>query len=414
MKKIKITNKLLIPVIISILSGVLFLFLFVYKVTIIEKKIHYLDDMLVPGVEKSANNLMKLKSISEKFVFAVLASELDMLPSSNVADSVENNLKIIVKNTNYTDSIRLFSEYFKLSMAHAKHSIVYPGISENTLDSKDLLNSYNQVKKRFEDIHLYFKNKIVSTTKNIHIIVNEVIYFTILYIVLSSLFILGVSYIIYKDFNDKFLILKNELRKFNLLINNDENAMLDADELTLLSQNVKKQIKRFKNLKNEKRNIESIVNKDHLTGLYNRRYLHYLQNELKQSNQSFSVIMIDIDHFKNINDTYGHTIGDDVLIEFSNILKNSVRDDDVVVRYGGEEFIIIMKIVQKGILFRNAERIRNKIEKFTFSKIGNITASFGIAYDDRDHNINEVIKNADTALYEAKENGRNQVVFYKM
>ena len=413
MKKIKITNKLLIPVLVSILSGVLFLSVFIYKISIIENKVNYLDGTLVPGVEKSANNIMKLKSISENFVFAVLASELDMLPHSNEANMIEDNLKFLVDNSHYSDSLEMFRKYFQLSMKEAKHTIVSTDINEKSLNSKALVQSYNQVQSRFEDIHLYFKNKIVLATKNIHSIVTEIIYFAILFIVLSSIFILGISYIIYKDFNDKFVILKNELGKFNLLVNKDENSMLDADELTILSQNVKRQVKRFKHLKNEKKDIENIVNKDHLTGLYNRRYLKYLQNEFKKYDTLFSIIMIDIDHFKNINDTYGHDIGDTVLIDFANILIKLVRDDDAVVRYGGEEFVIVMKEIQKEVLLRKAESIKYKIAKSKFSINEHITASFGVASDNGEHNMDEVIKNADIALYQAKENGRNQVVIYE-
>ena len=123
--------------------------------------------------------------------------------------------------------------------------------------------------------------------------------------------------------------------------------------------------------------------------------------------------MIDIDYFKKINDTYGHDIGDTVLIDFANILMKSVRDDDVVVRYGGEEFVIVMTATQKEVLLRKAESIRYKIIKSKFSINEHITASFGVASDNGEHNMDEVIKNADIALYQAKENGRNQVVIYE-
>jgi len=413
MKQIKITKKLLLPVILSVLFGVLFLVVFVYKMSVIEDKIHYLETTLVPSVEKSATNIIKLQNISENFVFSVLASELDMLPGNDDADIIDKNLRFIVHNSHYSDSIIMFRDYFTLSMQQAKDIITHSNLNQKSLDSKALIQSYNAVQHRFEEIHLYFKNKIVWMSKDIHTTVNELIYFTILFIVFFSLFILGISYVIYKDFNDKFSILKYELENFNLLVNQNENVMFDTDDLTLLSENVKKQAKRFQNLKREKHNIENIVNKDHLTGLYNRRYLQYLENEFKTYRTQFSIIMLDIDYFKRINDTYGHDVGDAVLVEFAHILEHSVRSDDVVIRYGGEEFVILMRNMQQDILLRNAETIKHKIETFRFSKIGNISASFGLSSNCGTYNIYEVIKNADKALYQAKEKGRNRVILYE-
>ncbi len=413
MKQIKITKKLLLPVILSVLFGVLFLVVFVYKMSVIEDKIHYLETTLVPSVEKSATNIIKLQNISENFVFSVLASELDMLPGNDDADIIDKNLRFIVHNSHYSDSIIMFRDYFTLSMQQAKDIITHSNLNQKSLDSKALIQSYNAVQHRFEEIHLYFKNKIVWMSKDIHTTVNELIYFTILFIVFFSLFILGISYFIYKDFNDKFSILKYELENFNLLVNQNENVMFDTDDLTLLSENVKKQVKRFQNLKREKHNIENIVNKDHLTGLYNRRYLQYLENEFKTYRTQFSIIMLDIDYFKRINDTYGHDVGDAVLVEFAHILEHSVRSDDVVIRYGGEEFVILMRNMQQDILLRNAETIKHKIETFRFSKIGNISASFGLSSNCGTYNIYEVIKNADKALYQAKEKGRNRVILYE-
>lgn len=155
---------------------------------------------------------------------------------------------------------------------------------------------------------------------------------------------------------------------------------------------------------------------DPLTGLYNRRYLkEEIQKELSRSERSgirFCILMIDIDHFKKINDNYGHITGDDVLKELSTILRNSVRISDKVFRYGGEEFIVLLPetvAIDAKIL---GERIREKIENFSFSGVRKkVTISGGIAQTSVDCTQELLIQKADKRLYMAKEGGRNAVVW---
>jgi len=159
---------------------------------------------------------------------------------------------------------------------------------------------------------------------------------------------------------------------------------------------------------------------DVLTGLYNRRFfLRQSESLLKFSERHdypISIILCDIDHFKKVNDKHGHELGDKALIEFANILKESSRDSDIIARFGGEEFIILLpKTDSKGALIL-AERMRAATEALTLTsgkKNFSITASFGVATFSHQHTIDEHIKHADTALYLAKSRGRNQVVMYE-
>ena len=160
---------------------------------------------------------------------------------------------------------------------------------------------------------------------------------------------------------------------------------------------------------------------DSLTGLYNRRYLEVHLDKLLKKNQhskkSLAVLMIDIDHFKPINDTHGHKAGDEALKIFAQRLKDNLRDFDLVARLGGEEFVAILPDVSERRTFVVAERLRRAISDEAFevgSKEGpiNITTSIGgTIIDFEDHTVQEVIDRADKALYEAKEGGRNCVVF---
>jgi len=157
--------------------------------------------------------------------------------------------------------------------------------------------------------------------------------------------------------------------------------------------------------------------KDPLTGLSNR---NYLQNELSKcislafrNRRAFSILMLDIDFFKKVNDTYGHHVGDNVLKMIANILMSNKRDHDVAARFGGEEFIILLQETALNDAMLVAERIRMAIENFDFTPVGcqhGVTVSIGLGeFPTNGVTTEELIKRADTALYEAKTSGRNRV-----
>ncbi|MBN2710772.1 MAG: sensor domain-containing diguanylate cyclase [Calditrichaceae bacterium] len=161
---------------------------------------------------------------------------------------------------------------------------------------------------------------------------------------------------------------------------------------------------------------------DGMTGLNNYRYFEdRLKEELnraKRNKSSLSLIMLDIDHFKNYNDTLGHQAGDEALRMLAWILKSTVRDDDIVNRYGGEEFSIILPGMEKKSIQILAERIREKVEEHPFYKEhvqpqGKITISLGAAtFPDDADTFDSLISKADKALYKAKGEGRNKFILY--
>ncbi len=150
---------------------------------------------------------------------------------------------------------------------------------------------------------------------------------------------------------------------------------------------------------------------DDLTKVYNRKTIQNIADKIFKNNRSkpLSLIFFDIDHFKKINDKFGHQAGDIVLQKVSSTVKKTLRRDDKVGRFGGEEFLIISRN-GLGVTDRMAERLRKEIQKLTFEEYPDIkvTASFGLATrTSEDNNISDIIKRADDKLYEAKENGRN-------
>ncbi|MDC7744034.1 PleD family two-component system response regulator [Rhizobium binxianense] len=168
-----------------------------------------------------------------------------------------------------------------------------------------------------------------------------------------------------------------------------------------------------------KQTIELAVT-DPLTGLYNRRYLdnhlNVLFNRSMARGRPLSVLITDIDRFKQVNDTYGHDGGDEVLREFANRVRSTIRGADLACRYGGEEFVVVMPDTSPEIAATVAERLRAAIERAPFmlkhaGEALNVTASFGIA--SRIAAVltpDQLMKQADLALYEAKNTGRNRVV----
>ncbi len=187
----------------------------------------------------------------------------------------------------------------------------------------------------------------------------------------------------------------------------------DYDKFLILTPQVALQIERIK-LFDE---IERLSVTDGLTGTYLRRYfLERLKEELSRAEQyniDLAFIMVDLDHFKKCNDSFGHLVGDVVLKEVAGILKQKVREIDLVGRFGGEEFCILLPEANKADAYVVAERIRKAVEGYTikaYDETLSITISMGISsFPEDSPGLEDLIENADTALYEAKRQGRNKV-----
>lgn len=171
--------------------------------------------------------------------------------------------------------------------------------------------------------------------------------------------------------------------------------------------------------------LREMVSIDTLTGLYNFRYFtQALDQEMERTRRSghaTAVVMIDLDHFKSVNDTYGHSAGNTVLQELANCMSSSFRKLDVCCRYGGEEFAVILPATELLVAVHVAERLRERIEAMTISVMDNdgreklvrVTASLGIGLYHRNgvDDVDELMKTADKYLYQAKQTGRNRVCY---
>lgn len=168
------------------------------------------------------------------------------------------------------------------------------------------------------------------------------------------------------------------------------------------------------------RHRESLIKKlsetDPLTNLYNRRFFNEKLDAIQKAQIHYVIILIDIDHFKEINDLYGHHFGDEALCQVAQLLVSHIRLSDIVARYGGEEFIIALPETSLSVAQAIAERCRLAIQNQVLESLDHhyvqLTASFGIATSVDDDNVSKVIHLADKALYQAKQSGRNQVRLY--
>ena len=159
--------------------------------------------------------------------------------------------------------------------------------------------------------------------------------------------------------------------------------------------------------------LEEKANKDNLTGIANRDgFEESFSLEIKrarENNLPLSLMLFDIDHFKSVNDTYGHQAGDNILIEMASIVSSNIKSNDMFARWGGEEFILLMPNTTLEGAFSLSEKLRRMIEAHHFSYTDSITASFGVAEFQADDNKTSLFQKADDALYAAKKNGRNRV-----
>jgi len=170
---------------------------------------------------------------------------------------------------------------------------------------------------------------------------------------------------------------------------------------------------------------ELILNaeQDQLTGLYNRQAFARITTamfstqetnsiEFHQLETSTCMAIVDLDHFKRVNDKFGHLYGDEVLLLFARLMKKSLRNSDYIFRYGGEEFVIILNDTDSRLASEVLNRLRTDAESFDYPQIGGITISIGYAPMEKELGISKIIDMADSALYFSKDNGRNQVNNY--
>ena len=318
---------------------------------------------------------------------------------------------------------------YKTDYENGSNGFVILGRKIDSLYLKELTNSFEESKFSFLKEHknpiisnsLYFPTIATSTTTENDILISQISFYDE-----NNNFILGIQT---KDniklSHDMFMIIcilstflllvililifiVNSYKK--LFTHNQKNIDEQIDTKT---QQMKTALKEL-----EKINVQlfDIAHTDHLTKTMNRRnFFIHSQNAFaiaKRNNLDVCTIMIDIDRFKNINDKYGHDVGDKVLIEFAKTIKRNIKEKDIFGRLGGEEFSLVLPNTNIKNATKKAEQLKEEIEKieiFVHDNILSVTASFGVSDNKDCENIDEMLQKADKLLYSAKSEGRNLV-----
>ena len=198
----------------------------------------------------------------------------------------------------------------------------------------------------------------------------------------------------------------------------DYKAYIDSKNSELLSTNKSLEdrvVQRTEELKEATDQLEELERTDALTDIHNRySIMKILDTEVdraKRYGNPLSIFMYDIDHFKRLNDTHGYRAGDDILYNLTKVVKDSLRDIDIVGRYGGEEFLVIMPSTILSDAIDVAQRVCETVSNHKFSQIKQLTISIGLVELGKDETMDTLFTRADRLLYKSKESGRNRVSF---
>lgn len=278
---------------------------------------------------------------------------------------------ILLKNENNIRHVEYSNDFYLIESENNNSSTVDKSADNVTFKVNSLEDS---VGENIGEI-LFIKNLNVYT-KDIEKLIN-------IAVVVSVLFVLLTLYLVKRIFDNYLKIIDNYQDKLEI----------------------------------KNHSLSKLANTDHLTQVHNRKSIeNILNNEIRRSKRyahPLSVVILDVDNFKSINDTLGHNVGDKVLKGLAKLVLSHLRETDFCGRWGGEEFIIVLTVTSLDNGVKVTEKIREKIYAHDFGDIQNVSCSFGIAECENEDTCDTLIQNADTALYEAKNSGKNKVSIYK-
>ncbi|MBF0265644.1 MAG: diguanylate cyclase [Gammaproteobacteria bacterium] len=186
------------------------------------------------------------------------------------------------------------------------------------------------------------------------------------------------------------------------------------EELEIRINKARDKIIELKLIEQQNKNLEKIASLDPLTEIRNRRsFREIIATEIKRSKRyqhPLCLIYFDIDHFKKINDSYGHRVGDEILIDVVKVVLHQLRDIDYLGRWGGDEFLILLSETSLMYADHVAQRICSEVEQYPFNKVDEVSISLGVVEYKTNESIDALINRADTSLYRAKSNGKNKVM----
>jgi diguanylate cyclase len=336
----------------------------------------------------------------------------------------------------YSDSLEASSEYLRLALKYMgqyqipldpmNYTIWYEYVSGKNRKLKDAIELHlNSSGSLTSDISLdlykqYIENERINIIETIRLEIRKVLDETLKHIMES-----GSNISNYEKALETYsgLIIKGiDVEELNKVVTGIISETKNMEESSgLLQGRLKKTLDDVETLRNDLSKLREEATTDSLTGLLNRRAFDEIIlkeiNEAKEQGNSLCLIMADMDHFKRINDSFGHLIGDHVLRKGAEIIKSFIKGKDIAARYGGEEFVIILPDTPKQGAITVAEKLRLLFEttqwkrKGNGDRIGSVTLSLGVASYIPGETADSFIERADKCLYDAKNRGRNRVSF---
>ena len=262
-QKLSLIQKLLIPMILALLFGFILTIIIVKQVRLIDKNTILVKNELIPTLEMSTNNRALLKSISENLTFAILAEEEDMISDIGDNETIKINLKEIISNkkidlVDIDIVLASYKMYFLVATTYAMESIEGK-VSDDVIsrDTKQVLFLYNEVERDFLNVKNQIKKEIAVKTNLIEKISTELIYFTVIYIIVFSLMLFSISYLIYKDFNKRFNNLSKSLNSFGI----QKTSLENRDAMGILSENINRAKEDYTTIELQKKEL-SLINKN--------------------------------------------------------------------------------------------------------------------------------------------------------
>lgn len=420
-KELTIFQKMLAAPLVGILLYSAYVFYIYGEHTQSSATISEIRDSYLPQLEIASENVLLFGAIAGNLKDAVLAGEREwVLNTLGDKKQIEQNL---VRLESYKPNVRAeelvqlrdsfrgyYENAFALSMAMMEKATVAKELNQliENLEHYHSLASDGFIAVK-TDLQNRFSLQIDETNQRLRRLVLIGVGLGVVLILLILGVTFGMSLSTRKSINEVNIALKNIAQD-----NPDFSARLSHQSDDELGEMVNWFNLLAGKLEQDYKKIELLSITDKLTQLYNRTKIDDLfQLEIsraKRYREPLSVILLDIDHFKSVNDTYGHQMGDSVLKAFAEILLNNIRDADHLGRWGGEEFIIISPNSTLQQAHQQAEKLRLAITAHSFTTVGTRTASFGVATYHEGDDGDGLTKRADDCLYIAKEKGRNLVI----
>lgn len=363
------------------------------------------------GTITNKNNKLFFKGIdrvysSEPKGVAVVTLELNEAMLYNFKNVVNKEIVIIINNEVHLSTLDMDKNTFNSSKSSFSEGKEFFNVFK--IGNKELGYSFFPIRDYDNKIIAYagvgFDMKSAENTY-----ISSMSKFIPIEVFISVLLLIILFYITKKVFAPfkKIIEITDQINKGDYYINNNGT---EIREFSAIMESISKMSEAIKNREIELVRLSTI---DRLTGIYNKSKLNdILRNEIVFSNENsrdLSIIIVDIDFFKNVNDTFGHEEGDVVLREFASLLRSNIRKTDFIGRWGGEEFLIICPATNLEEAADLANRIREKVEVYQFSVPSRQTASFGVAALQTGEDTKSLFIRADKALYSAKNLGRNRV-----